>query len=68
MFHSMELVNAIHADRVRDLERALRDRRLLEASLGAERLPSPTTRAASAGSSIQVTARTGRSGSACEVA
>jgi len=29
MFHSMELLKAIHDDRVRDIERAVRERRLL---------------------------------------
>jgi hypothetical protein len=68
MFHSMELVKSIHADRIRDLERALRDRGLLEASRDTETRPSATTPATSAGRQIQVTARAGRSGSACEVA
>ena len=29
MFHSMEVLKAIHDDRVREIERAVRDRRLL---------------------------------------
>ena len=31
MLHSLTVAQAIHADRVRDLERAARERRLLEA-------------------------------------
>jgi hypothetical protein len=32
MLHSLTVAQAIHADRVRDLERAARDRRLLDAN------------------------------------
>ena len=32
MLHSLTVAQAIHADRVRDLERAARDRRLLDGS------------------------------------
>jgi hypothetical protein len=64
MFHSMELVKAIHADRMREIERVLRDRRLLETTIGSDK----TTFASSAGRAIQVAGPASRGGSACEPA
>jgi hypothetical protein len=65
MFHSMELVKAIQADRMREMERVLRDRRLLETALGSDKT---STVASSAGRPIQVAAPASRGGSTCELA
>jgi hypothetical protein len=67
MFHSMELLMAIHADRVREIERAVRDRRLLHPELESDVSTPVVTRTVAVpvtrdGSSVA------RSGSACEPA
>jgi len=65
MFHSMELVKAIHADRMREIERVLRVRRLLETAIGAD---NTTTITSSADRPIPVAGPASRGGSACEPA
>jgi hypothetical protein len=52
MFHAEMVVRAIHADRVRDLERAARDHRLLAANdeIVPARLPTNRVRVAPASS------------------
>ena len=44
MFHSETMARVIHADRVRDLERAARDRRLLAGPDSAASIPVVTRR------------------------
>ena len=63
MLHSVELVKAIHADRVREMERVLRDRRLLEPSSDAALAMLATSEP---GRAIRVAATPARGGSACE--
>ena len=63
MFHSVELVKAIHGDRVWEMERVLRDRRLLEPAGDAAQV---TLAASEPGRAIRVAATPARGGSACE--
>jgi hypothetical protein len=68
MLHSPEFMRAVHADRVRDLERSLRDRRMLETVLEAEKTESAAASGGQAGRPIAVTGSAHRGGSACEPA
>jgi hypothetical protein len=58
MFHSETVIRAIHADRVRDLERAARDHRML-----AEGDPEPARRPAAAAVQATPAARSACGGS-----
>jgi hypothetical protein len=65
MFHSSELAKAIQADRIREIEQVIRERRLLQAT--DEPWISPDLRGASKPSAVE-RAPFGRSGSAREPA
>jgi hypothetical protein len=66
MFHSEELAKAIHDDRIRQIERIARERRLLQALDEAE---TAVTEATDPLRSIRVPTRVARGGgSACEPA
>jgi hypothetical protein len=63
MFHSVELAKAIHGERVREMERVLRDRRLLEPASDAAQATLATSEP---GRAIRVAATPARGSSACE--
>jgi hypothetical protein len=67
MFHSMELLKAIHDDRVREIERAVRDRRLLHPEPEID-VSTPVIMRNAAASAPRGRSSVARSGSACEPA
>jgi len=67
MFHSMEVLKAIHNDRVREIERAVRDRRLLHPEAEGD-VSTPVIMRPMAAPAMRVPGSVARSGSACEPA
>src|SRR5258708_36695269 len=66
MFHSMEVLKAIHDDRLREIERAVRDRRLLHPD--PDEAVSPVIVRTTATPALRAAGSAVRSGSACEPA
>jgi len=67
MFHSMEVLKAIHDDRVREIERAVRDRRLLHPEADGD-VSTPVIMRTTATPAMRGSSSVARSGSACEPA
>jgi hypothetical protein len=68
MFHSMELLKAIHDDRVREIERTIRDRRLMHPDQAEDEVTTPVNERITAAPVIRGPGSVARSGSACEPA
>jgi hypothetical protein len=65
MFHSEALAKAIHDDRIREIERTSRERRLLQAP---DEVEASATGATESARSFRVATPATRGGSACEPA
>jgi hypothetical protein len=63
MFHSTMLAKAIQDDRVREIERTVRDRRLMQA---ADETATAATARSTTAPSVRIPAPAARGGSACE--